>query len=138
VYSSAVRQEEEMNTKPASTTDFVKDYINAWSTKDDATRKELVAKVYANDAIFFADEPGDGPVKHLGRADITANISRVNVRLVQGKGLLTESTGHAVNHDALRVSWQMMTPDGTVAMRGMNLLLRNTTGKVFRDYIFIG
>jgi hypothetical protein len=135
---SPVHQEDEMNTDSASTTDFVKTYIAAWSTKDSATRQELVVKVYANDAAFFADEPGDGPVKHIGIADITANISRVNERLVQDKGLFTESTGHAVNHDALKVSWRMMTPDRTVAMTGMNLLLRDMTGKILQDYIFIG
>jgi len=71
-------------------------------------------------------------------ADVTANIARVNARLVQGKGLITESTGYSVNHDALKVSWRMMTPDRKVGMTGMNLLLRNASGKISRDYIFIG
>lgn len=122
----------------ANTEQFVKNYIEAWSTKDDARRQELVTKVYADDAAFYADEPGDGPVDHHGLADIAANVTRVNVRLVQGKGLITESTGFAVNHDALKVSWRMTTPDGQVAMTGMNLLLRDATGKISQDYIFIG
>jgi hypothetical protein len=129
------------NTHKTSTNnveEFVKDYINAWSTTDAGARKALVAKVYADDVDFYANEPGDGPVEHHGVAEITANIARVNARLVQGKGLITESTGFSVNHDALKVSWQMMTPDRKVAMTGMNLLLRNASGKISRDYIFIG
>lgn len=122
----------------ANTERLVKDYIDAWSTKDDATRKELVAKVYANNAAFYANEPGDDPVEHHGVADITANIARVNVRLVQGKGLITESTGFAVNHGTLKVSWRMMTPDDKVAMTGMNLLLLDAAGSISQDYIFIG
>jgi hypothetical protein len=122
----------------ANTEQFVKDYIEAWSTKDDVTRQELVTKVYADDAAFYADEPGDGPVDHHGLADIAANVTRVNVRLVQGKGLITESTGFAVNHNALKVFWRMTTPDGQVAMTGMNVLLRDATGKISQDYIFIG
>ena len=121
-----------------NTEKLVKDYIDAWSTQDDATRKELVAKVYANNAAFYANEPGDDPVEHHGIADITANIARVNVRLVQGIGLITESTGFTVNHDALKVSWRMMTPDDKVAMTGMNLLLLDATGSISQDYIFIG
>ena len=121
-----------------NTEKLVKDYIDAWSTQDDATRKELVAQIYANNAAFYANEPGDDPVEHHGIADITANIARVNVRLVQGIGLITESTGFTVNHDALKVSWRMMTPDDKVAMTGMNLLLLDATGSISQDYIFIG
>ena len=127
-----------MSADLANNERFVKDYIDAWSTQDDAARKELVAKVYADDADFYTDEPGDGPVEHHGLTDITAKIGRVNARLVQGKGLITKSTSFAANHSALKVSWQMMTPDGHVAMTGMNLLLRDAAGRISQDYIFIG
>ena len=127
-----------MSTDSVSTEKFVKDYINAWSTEDDVTRKELVAKVYADNATFYSNEPGDGSVEYHGLADITANITRVNVRLVQGKGLITESTGFVVNHAAVRVSWRMTTPDGKIAVAGMDMLLRDAAGKISQDYIFIG
>lgn len=122
----------------ANTEKFVKDYINVWSTEDDATRKELVAKVYADDAAFYAHAHGDDPVECHGIVEIVANIAQVNVRLVQGKGLVTESTSFAANHNALKVSWQMTTPDGNVAMTGMDMLLRDAAGKIVKDYIFIG
>ncbi len=66
------------------------------------------------------------------------NITQVNERLTQGSGLATESTAFVKNHDLLRVSWKMTTHDGNVAMTGMNLLIRNSDGKVVRDYILIG
>jgi hypothetical protein len=117
---------------------FVKDYIDAWSTEDDATREKLVAKVYVDDATFYANEPGDDPVDYHGLADIAANIKRVNVRLVQAKGLITESTDFSVNHNILKVAWRMLTPDGKVALSGMNVLLRDDLGKILKDYIFVG
>jgi len=120
------------------TEQFVKDYIEAWSTKDDATRKELIAKVYSNTADFYANEPGDGPVERHGIQEIYDNITQVNARLVQGKGLITERAGFAANHDALKVAWRMTTSDGNAAMTGMNLLLRNKEGKIVQDFIFIG
>ena len=117
---------------------FVKDYIEAWSTKDDATRATLVRKVYAEDAYFYASEPNDVAIKIHGLAEITANIAHVNTRDIQGNGLTIETKKFDVNYDAVKVSWQMMTGDGNVAMTGMNILLRDTSGKILHDYIFIG
>ena len=125
-------------SSPVTVTEFAREYIEAWSTTERASRLELVAKLYAENATFYASEPGDVPVECHGVLEIGDNISQVNLRLVQGMGLITESTGVAANHDALRVSWQMLTPEGNVAMTGMNVLLRDEKGKIIQDYIFIG
>ncbi len=127
-----------MDTNLNNIDQFVKDYITAWSTKEDDLRKDLITKLYAPDADFYADEPGDSPVKRHGHDEIMQNITQVNVRLVQGKGLDTESTGSVVNHDMVKVAWKMTTPDGTVAITGMNILIRDSNDKIIRDYIFIG
>lgn len=127
-----------MNAAPTNYEQFVDDYITAWSTQDNNLRKELIAKLYASNADFYATEPGDGPVERHGLAELMDNITQVNVRFVQDKGLITESTGFAVNHDVIKVSWKMSAPDGTVAMTGMNLLTRNSDSMIIRDYIFIG
>lgn len=66
------------------------------------------------------------------------NITQVNRRLTQDAGLATRSTGFVENHDLLKVTWEMTTPDGTVAMTGMNILQRNLDGRILRDYILIG
>ena len=118
--------------------ELVASYIAAWSTVDDAERRRLIDKVYAEDAEFFADEPGDAAIRRQGRAEIRENITQVNERLTQANCLVTRSTGFVENHDLLRVSWKMTTPDGGVAMTGMNVLLRGGDGKVVRDYILIG
>lgn len=125
-----------MNPNP--TEQFVDAYIATWSTQDSAERQRLIDELYAPDAEFFADEPGDDAVQHRGRTAILGNITQVNRRLTQEAGLATRSTGFVENHDLLRVTWEMTTPDGNVAMTGMNLLLRNTEGQILRDYILIG
>jgi hypothetical protein len=117
---------------------FVSSYIAAWSTRDGDERRRLIDRVYAADATFYADEPGDVAVQRHGRAEIMENITQVNERLTQGSGLATQRTAFAANHDLLRVSWKMTTPQGDVAMSGMNLLIRNSDGRVVRDYILIG
>ncbi|MDR1912572.1 MAG: hypothetical protein LBQ52_09565 [Helicobacteraceae bacterium] len=117
---------------------FAKDYIEAWSVKDDETRKNLVSKLYADNATFYAREPNDDPVKCYQVAEIAANITQVNERLAQGAGLITQSAGFSVNRDTIKVAWKMNTPEGKTALRGMNILQRDETGRILRDYIFIG
>lgn len=116
---------------------FTKDYIEAWSTTDANERQLLIEKVYETSAEFFANEPGDDAVKHLGLEKIYGNITQVNERLVVDNGLITENTGYSENHNTLRVTWQMKTPNGEVAMKGMNFLILNKEGKIEKDYIFI-
>lgn len=118
--------------------EFVRTYIAAWSTKDSTERRTLIHHLYADSAEFYADEPGDEPVQRHGRAEIEEDITQVNQRLTQGSGLITEGTGFVENHDLLRVSWKMTTPDGTPALTGMNVLVRDNNGRILRDYIFVG
>ena len=118
---------------------FVSTYIAASAEhQDDDERRRLIDQLYAVNAEFYADEPGDAPVVRHGRAEIMENITQVNQRLTQGSGLATQITGFVENHDLLRVSWRMTTPTGDVALVGMNLLIRNGEGKIARDYILIG
>jgi len=116
---------------------FVKDYIEAWSTTNSSERQKLIEKVYSTSAQFYANEPGDEAVKHYGLEKIYDNISQVNERLVVGSKLITESTGFSENHNTLRVTWQMKIPNGDVAMKGMNFLILNQSGQIEKDYIFI-
>jgi hypothetical protein len=127
-----------MDPSRVSTSEFVHSYINAWSTTDITQRQTLIHHLYADSAEFYADEPGDEPVHRHGRTEIEENITQVNERLTQGSGLATESTGFVENHDLLRVSWKMTTPDGTPALTGMNVLVRDKDGRIVRDYIFVG
>ena len=124
--------------EPSVLDEFVRAYIAAWSTQDGAERRTLVRHLYADSAEFYADEPGDEPVQRHGRVEIEENITQVNQRLTEASGLATECTGFVANHDLLRVSWKMTTPDGTPALTGMNLLLRDNSGHILRDYIFVG
>ncbi len=116
---------------------FVKDYIEAWSTTNASERQKLIEKVYSTKAEFYANEPGDEAVKHYGLDKIYENISQVNDRLVVGNKLITESTGFSENHNTLRITWQMKIPSGDVAMKGMNFLILDQAGKIEKDFIFI-
>lgn len=117
---------------------FMQDYIAAWTVEDSNTRTTLVEKLYAENAIFYANESNGPAIERHGLAEIDANITQVNDRLVKDKKLITVGTGFAVNHDTIRITWSMKTADGVTAMTGMNILQRRDDGKIVRDYIFIG
>lgn len=129
----------EKNAKMTKTNldQFTKDYIEAWSTKDSTERQKFIEKVYSTSSIFYANEPGDESVEHQGLEKIYENITQVNERLVIGNGLITESVGYSENHNTLRVNWQMKTPNGDIAMKGMNFLILDKSGKIEKDFIFI-
>jgi len=116
---------------------FVKNYIQAWSTTDAGKRKQLMEKVYSASATFYANEPGDDTVMHHGMDRIYENITKVNQRLTIENGLVTECTHYCENHNSLRVSWHMKTHDTTVVITGMNFLQLNDSMKIEGDYIFI-
>lgn len=115
---------------------LAKDYIGAWSTTDASIRKVLVADVYADSAEFFSSEDGD--LRLRGRTAIAENIAHVNERDIQGRGLTIKHTGTSVNHQVVKVTWQMVTGDGGIALAGMNVLVLEGSGRIARDYIFIG
>ncbi|MFC6097494.1 hypothetical protein ACFPVY_12635 [Flavobacterium qiangtangense] len=115
---------------------FVKEYIEAWSTTDLNTRRNLVKKIYEEKAIFYASEPGDNAVIRTGWDSIFENITEVNSRLVVDNGFSTRDIGYLSNHNVLRVMWEMRTQNGEVAMTGMNFLILHNY-KIKYDYIFI-
>jgi hypothetical protein len=110
-------------------------YIGVWSTADATRRGDLGSAVYAENAEFFSSEDGD--LRLIGRRNILENIGKVNERDVQGHGLVVRHVGTSVNHRVVKVSWQMATAQGSVALEGMNLLVLDPAGKIAQDYIFI-
>ncbi|MDR2690579.1 MAG: nuclear transport factor 2 family protein [Azoarcus sp.] len=116
---------------------FVQEYIETWSTTDDAKRDALVAKLYADNATFYAAEPGDEAIDVHGHEAIAGNIKHVNVRDIQGHGVRNRLVDFAVNHDMTKVSWQMIAPNGAVVVNGTSVLLLDEDGRISRDYIFV-
>jgi methionine-rich copper-binding protein CopC len=125
-----------MTTRISTASTLADAYIEAWATSDDARRKALVDQVYADDAEFFSAENGD--LRLTGRDAIAANIGQVNARDIQGNGLRIVHTGTTLNQGLTRVSWQMVTPDDTVALQGMDVLLTDAQGRIRQDFILIG
>lgn len=102
---------------------------------DATTKSGWLRLAYAEDAEFFSSEDGD--LRLTGRRAIADNIGQVNGS-IQGHGLHIVLTGTSLNHPGLaRVAWQMLTPDGQLALTGMDVLVLNDDGRIAQDHIFI-
>lgn len=117
---------------------FAQEYINLWNTIDDNQREEAVKTLYAADAVFYATQPDGKGMQAAGHEAIVGNIKTVNERDIQGKGVSNQLVSSAANHDVVKISWQMVTPDGTSVMNGASVLMCDEAGKIVKDYIFIG
>lgn len=116
---------------------FVDDYIKTWATTDDTERSELANRLYADDATFYAAEPGDEAIDVHGPAAIAGNIRHVNVRDTQNNGIRIQLNSWSVNHDLVKVSWRMIAPNDQTVANGTSVLLVNDSNEILRDYIFV-
>lgn len=117
---------------------FVKNYIDAWSTINSNERRKLIEMIYSSTAKFYAEEPEDPSIELNGIDAVFENITRVTERLVIGQGMKTELVNYLKNHNTIRVSWQMKTSAEEITLKGMNFLQIDSSNKIEKDYIFIG
>ena len=108
-------------------------YTLAWNEHDPARRRELAAQLYAPGASYA--NQGNG---YRGLDEVVQAITR-NYDGFLSKGFTFEvADGAAGHHDAVRVPWRMLAPDGaTVAAAGMQFLILNDSGLVASDHQFI-
>ncbi|KAF5293299.1 hypothetical protein FQR65_LT20102 [Abscondita terminalis] len=114
---------------------FVKNYIQAWSTTDAGKRKQLMEKVYSASATFYANEPGDDTVMHHGMDRIYENITKVNQRLTIENGLVTECTHYCENHNTLRSLYMvgLAIPIGGTIRKSISMIRYKNCPDRFRD-----
>ena len=73
-----------------------------------------------------------------GHADLEARVGRAYEERVETGGFSFRPQADAVrNGDAVKLGWEMVAADGTVAAVGHDFLLRAADGRVRLDYQFI-
>jgi hypothetical protein len=112
-------------------TNTIDTYLAAWSEADDATRAELVGTVWAQDGRLI-----DPPMAASGHDEISAMHAAL-----QG-----QFAGHAFrrasaideHHGFVRFGWELVGPDGTVALKGMDVGEVGDDGRLRRITGFFG
>lgn len=122
---------EEQNTMAIQ--DFADKYVTLWKTTDDAVRAEIAAELFAEDAQHHA---APANVSFVGRADILANVTKINKEAIQGAGLTFTGGRSLPNGNSVLVEWSAQAPNGQTVREGSDVLILNDAGQATTLYMF--
>lgn len=106
-------------------------YLEAYGEPDATRRRKLVSEVFAPDA-HLVDPPLDGQ----GHEGIDAAFGAVQ-RQFAGHSFRRVS-GVDAHHDIARYGWEMVAPDGSVALAGMDVVVLDDAGRLTKVVGFFG
>lgn len=106
-------------------------YLSAWNETDPARRLQLVRQVWAEDGQLV--DPPAAAQGHAGISDLHAALQ------AQFPGhRFRRATGVDDHHDTLRFGWQLVAPDGGVALTGLDVGELAADGRLRRITGFFG
>lgn len=95
-------------------TTTVDTYLAAWNESDPTRRADLVAQAWAADGTLT-----DPPLAAAGHAAIAAMAVTLQSQFPGHR--FRRSSGIDAHHDRFRFAWELVGPDGTVALEGMDM-----------------
>jgi hypothetical protein len=128
-----------------------KHYVALWNEADAARRRQLIAELWADDGRHIlqppqeirdvAAQPGIAMTATLhaqGHDEIEARATSVYEHWVRAEGLTFRGRDDADRlDDVIKLHWEGVAADGTVAAVGLSFLVIAADGRIGRDYTFI-
>ncbi|MBB5464202.1 hypothetical protein HDG32_000295 [Paraburkholderia sp. CI2] len=112
--------------------EIVSAYCAAWNEKDEVARTALLEKSWGDSGVYEDPTSAVPP----GRAALHAHIAGFH-RAYAGARLVRTSRADQ-HHGKIHFTWQMMLPDGTVAVDGRDFGELDTTGRIAHIVGFFG
>jgi hypothetical protein len=106
-------------------------YGTAWQEPDEAARRALLERVWANDGVYV-----DPTAVVCGREAFVAHMARFQERL-PGHSLV-QTTVVDEHHGRLRFGWRMLDPDGAAVLDGIDFGVLDEDGRLLRIVGFFG
>ncbi len=106
-------------------------WLHAYGETDDATRAALIERVWDPDGVLV-----DPPFSGTGHAEITALAGAAQGQF-PGHTFRRTSAIDA-HHDVARYTWELVGPDGTVAVAGTDVVLLGADGRLHYVAGFFG
>jgi hypothetical protein len=106
-------------------------YLAAWNETDPARRTELIEQVWATDGRMI-----DPPLASEGHAGISDHIAALHAQFPGHR--FRRASGVDSHHGDLRVAWELIAPDGTVALTGLDIATLAADGRLQRVTGFFG
>jgi len=89
-------------------------YMDAWNEKDEAKRRALLNKAWADDGRY-TDPMSDAH----GREALVALIAQFQQQMPGAS--ITATSGVDQHHDHLRFTWKMVAADGSTGIEGIDI-----------------
>ena len=115
----------------ASVAEVVQAYGEAWNTPDEARRRELLDKAWADDGLYV-DPVSEG----RGRDALMEIIAGFHAQSPGARIDLT--SGIDQHHNQIRFAWSFVTPDGKTAIEGIDAGELAQDGRIARIVGFWG
>jgi SnoaL-like domain len=106
-------------------------YLSAWSEQDPDARAALVSSVWSDDGRLV-----DPPMAASGHDEISGMHAALQGQFA-GHTFRRASAIDA-HHDIVRFAWELVGPDGTVAMKGLDVGEIGEDGRLRRVNGFFG
>ena len=98
----------------SNVTTTVDTYLAAWNETDPARRAELIERVWAADGRLI-----DPPLAAEGHAAISDMASALQAQFPGHR--FRRASGIDAHHDYLRFAWELVSPDGGVALAALDV-----------------
>jgi hypothetical protein len=109
----------------------IADYMAAWNEPDEAKRKPLIERCWAEDGLY-CDPVSDG----RGREALNSFIA--NMHAQQPGARIDMASGIDQHHNQVRFAWRFITADGKTAIEGIDAGELAPDGKIARIIGFWG
>ncbi len=106
-------------------------YLSAWNERDPQRRAELIRRAWSEQGRLI-----DPPLAAVGHEAISDMASAMHEHYA-GHGFRRASDVDA-HHDQLRFAWELVGPDGTVALTGLDVGELAADGRLLRVTGFFG
>ena len=120
-------------TTATETDTFVTHYASVWNESDPARRRELVAELWAEDAVQYTDTK-----EHHGHEALDVRVAGAYEQFVApGEFVFVAAGDTLAHHDAITFTTHMVpVAGGDPVWAGLIVLLLGGDGRIVRDYQF--
>ena len=119
------------DTSTDVTTTIVDDYLAAWNERDDQRRAELIERAWTPEGRLI-----DPPFEGEGHDGISQMAAVMHEHYAGHR--FERTSGVDLHHEHLRFAWQLVGPDGAVAVAGVDVADLAPDGRLARVVGFFG
>jgi hypothetical protein len=112
-------------------TETVDTYLSMWNETDAGRRAEIIARAWTVDGRY-----ADPQLEAAGHAALSEMVAAVQERFPGHR--FRRTSGVDAHHDAVRFGWELVAPDGSVTVPGVDIGILAADGRLQQITGFFG